>query len=124
MMIDTMILVADVVPNRMVIDQTQIIAAMVGVVLPILVGLVTKTVTRPAVKAMLLLLLSAVTGFLTEALNSDVFVWQQALFAWGITFVIGVAMHFGLWNPTGVATKAQMVGSGTTTTRQTPPPPQ
>lgn len=90
----------------------QIASVLLGTVLPILVGLVTKRVTSSAVKAVLLLALSAVAGFLTELINSSNFVWQQALLTTLITFVTGVAMHFGLWQPTGVSAKAQAAFGG------------
>lgn len=90
------------------IETAQIISMVVGVLLPILVGLVTKTVTSPAFKAVLLFLLAAISGFLTEFLQAGTaFDWQQALFAWLTTFIVAVAMHFGLYSPTGISQKAQ-----------------
>lgn len=90
----------------------QIASVLLGTVLPILVGLVTKKVTSRSIKAVLLLALSAVAGFLTELINSANFVWQQALLSTLITFVTAVAMHFGLWQPTGVSEKAQNAFGG------------
>lgn len=94
----------------MTIDTAQIISMVVGVLLPILVGLVTKVVTSPAFKAVLLFALSAVSGFLTEFLVvGTAFDWQQALFSWLTTFIVAVAMHFGLYSPTGISQKAQEI---------------
>jgi hypothetical protein len=89
------------------IDAVQVASLLIGVFIPILVGLVTKASTSPTIKSLLLLGLSAVSGFLTEFINSSNFVWQQALLSTVVTFVIGVATHYGLWNPTGVTAKAQ-----------------
>ena len=94
------------------LSTVQVASVLVGVFLPILVGLVTKTVTSSSVKALLLALLSAVTGFLTEFINSGNFVWQQALLSAVVTFVTAVAFHFGLWSPTGTSAKAQRAFGG------------
>lgn len=92
------------------ISGSQYLSALIGIVLPILVALVTKWSTSSAVKSILLLLLSVLTSFLTEALNDANFNWQQAVFGTVLTFVVGVASLYGLWRPTGVSGKAQSVG--------------
>lgn len=88
-------------------DKVQISAILIGVLLPLVVGLVTKRYTSPSVKAILLLAASALTAFITEWANSANFVWQQALLTMILTFGTGVVAHKGLWAPTGVAGKAQ-----------------
>lgn len=95
------------------ISTVQVVSILVGTVLPILVGLVTKTVTSPTIKAVLLLALSGLSGFGSEYINDPNFVWQQALLTTVVTFVVGVATHFGLWQPTGVTAKVQAIGSNT-----------
>lgn len=87
------------------IGGSQYLSAIVGVVIPILVAIVTKHSTSATVKSVLLLLLSGVSGFLTEMINDAAFNWQQALFGAILTFVVGVASYFGLWKPTGVDAK-------------------
>jgi hypothetical protein len=89
------------------LNAVQVASLLIGVFIPILVGLVTKVTTSPALKSILLLALSAVSGFLTEFVNSANFIWQQALLTTVVTFVIGVATYYGLWTPTGVTAKAQ-----------------
>jgi hypothetical protein len=89
------------------LNTVQVASLLIGVFIPILVGLVTKRTTNTAVKSILLLALSCTSGFLTEYVNSNNFIWQQALLTSVITFVIGVATHYGLWTPTGVTAKAQ-----------------
>jgi VIT1/CCC1 family predicted Fe2+/Mn2+ transporter len=96
---------ASVAPNS--IGGAQYLSALIGVVLPILVALVTKNAHSATLKSVLLLILSAVSGFLTELQTSGNFVWQQALFGAVMTFVVGVATLFGLWKPTGVDAKAK-----------------
>lgn len=90
------------------LDVNQLISMGIGVILPIIVGLVTTRVTNAGAKAVLLALLAAVAGFGTEYLGDpDRFIWTAALLNWLQTFIIAVAMHYGLWKPTGVAGKAQ-----------------
>jgi hypothetical protein len=81
-------------------DTVQIASVFIGVFIPILVALVTKHSTRASVKSILLAALSAVSGFLTEFVNSGDFVWQQALLTSVVTFVTGTAAYFGLWKST------------------------
>jgi len=98
-------------------DKVQVSAILIGVVLPLLVGLVTRRYTSPAVKSLLLLAASAVTAFITEWANSANFVWQQALLTLILTFGTGVVSYYGLWVPTRVAGKAQDAFGG-----NNPPP--
>jgi hypothetical protein len=88
-------------------STVQVVSLLVGIGLPLLVGLVTKSSTNSTVKSLLLVGLSCVSGFLTEYLNSSHFVWQQALLTSIVTFVVGVAAHYGVFVPTGVTAKAQ-----------------
>ena len=96
-------------------DLAQVISLAVGVVLPLLVGLVTKWDTSPSFRAVLLLLLSAVSAFATEFLasmnNGVAFDVGATLLSVLGTFLIGVGMHFGLWKPSGMSDAAKRVGS-------------
>lgn len=92
-----------------------VLGIVVSTVLPLLVGLVTKTVTHPGAKAILLALLAAVLGLLTELLAA-----VQAGRAYDLgtgiivalgAFLVAVGMHFGIWKPTGLADSAQRVGT-------------
>lgn len=86
----------------------QLVSMIVGVMLPILVGLVTSRVTNPGVKATLLALLSAVSGLGSEWLSrGDDFDLGVAAIYWIQTFIVAVAMHFGLWKPLEVSQAAQ-----------------
>lgn len=84
-------------------NTTQLlINGLVGFVLPILVGLVTRWSTRSGVKAVVLLALTAVTGLLNDWLSHpDINLALAALYA-GETWVVAVATHFGLWKPANV----------------------
>lgn len=94
----------------------QILSLFIGVVLPLLVGLVTRVTTSAGTKATLLAVLSAVTGLLTELLaatqaNTSYDLAQGVLTAIA-TFLVGVGLHYGLWKPTGVSAKLQDVNVG------------
>jgi hypothetical protein len=94
----------------MQLEQLQLISMAIGVLLPILVGVVTRELTHPGVKAILLALLSAVAGFGTEFLGDpEKFIWTAALVNWLQTFIIAVATHYGLWKPTSIAKRAQAI---------------
>lgn len=99
-------------------DKVQISALLIGVALPLIVGLVTKRYTSPRVKALLLLAASALTAFITEWANSANFVWQQAFLTMLLTFGTGVVSLYGFLRPTGLADKAQDAFGGSN-----PPPP-
>lgn len=98
-------------------DLLTILTLIVGTVLPLIVGLITKVVTSPNVKAILLALITVVIAFgneLIAALTShETYDVGSALLKFVGLFLIAVGFHFGLWKPTGVAVKAQEVGSGT-----------
>lgn len=96
------------------LDTAYWLGLLISVVLPVLVGLVTTRVTSPGVKAVLLLALTALNGFLVELAgpHGDDYSVGSAVLLWGISFATGVLSHFGLWKPTGVSGKAQDVGSG------------
>lgn len=86
----------------------QALSMLVGILLPILVAVVTTRLTHPGAKAMLLALLSAVSGILGEYLaHPSGFDWRVAGLAWLGTFLVAVATHYGLWKPTGVASYVQ-----------------
>lgn len=90
----------------------QLISILVGGILPLVTGLVTKATWSGGVRAVVLLALSGVTGVLTDflgALNGGTsFDWATALTAAFLTFLSGVGTYFGLWKPTTLAARFQM----------------
>ena len=90
------------------LDRAYWLALLINVLLPVIVGLVTTRVTSAGTKAVLLLALSGVSGFLTE-LAHPVDGWDAGTAAVLALVAFGTAVlsHFGLWKPTGVAGKAQ-----------------
>ena len=106
------------------LDPALIIQLLVSTVLPLLVGLVTKTVTHGGIKAVLLAGLALVTSLLTELGASitagTTYVLGQGLLLAIPTFLTAVGLHYGLWKPIGAATKAQeLFDSNTITVHET-----
>lgn len=91
-----------------------LIGLLVSTVLPLLVGLVTRSNTNGRIKAILLAALAALTGLLSElgsALSSGTtYDLGIGLLAALGAFLLAVGLHFGLYKPTGVAEAAQRVG--------------
>ena len=66
-----------------VLFDTYWLTVVVSVLLPIVVALVTKQMASGTVKAVTLLVLTAVTGFFTAWLNAgDGFDWKAGLVTW------------------------------------------
>jgi hypothetical protein len=86
-------------------DKVQLSAIFIGVLLPLVVGLITKRYTSASTKAILLLAASALTAFVTEWANSENFVWQQAVLTMLLTFGTGYVAHAGLWTNVKVGDK-------------------
>jgi hypothetical protein len=82
---------------------------LISTVLPVLVGLVTKRVTSAGLKAVLLLALSVLNGFLVElgGPHDSNYSWQTAAVLALVSFAAGVLTHFGLLKPVGVSGWAQ-----------------
>lgn len=95
------------------LDKAYWIGLLISVVLPVLVGLVTKQVTHAGFKAVLLLALSTLNGFLVEYANPGPgYDFGTAVILTLVAFAVGVLSHFGLWKPTGVSGKAQSALGG------------
>lgn len=95
------------------LDVALVVQILVSTVLPLLVGLVTKTITHPGAKAVILAILSLVTSLLTElgeslAAGTTYDVGIGLLLALP-TFLIAVGMHYGIWKPIGASAKAQQL---------------
>lgn len=86
-------------------DQDLILLnALVGVVLPLLVALVTKNVSSARFKSLALLVLSGIGGYLTTLLASDAAVdWKTVGVAVLTIFVTAVASFFGFTKPAKIA---------------------
>jgi len=91
------------------ISAAQWLNVAINLVLPALVALVTARLASGGLKAVVLLLLSAISGFLVSWLdaytNAWVFDWSQAGFTMLIGFAVAVLAHFGLLQPLAITGK-------------------
>lgn len=96
-------------------DLLLIVQMLVGIVLPLFVGLVTNKVTSSAKKSWLLagltLVTSVATGLLEALTNSMVFDIGTALITAVGQFLVSIGLYYGLWKPTGIAETVQDIGS-------------
>lgn len=78
--------------------------------LPVLVALVTKRFADSSVKAIVLALLSVVTGWLTSLqATGGTFEVKSAITSVLVSFAMAVAVHFGLWAPVKVTGRDGLV---------------
>lgn len=97
--------------------KIQMLSLLIGTVLPLISGLVTKASWGGGTRAVVLLALSAFSAFITTAVDAgnsgSAWDWGSALITVGGTFLAGVGTHFGLWNAkfkgTSIADIAQRV---------------
>lgn len=103
-------------------DTAGILAMLVGTVLPLLVGAVTRITLNAGVKALILLLLSAVTAVLSQWLtaltDAQAFHWQAAVLSAITTFLVGLGSHYQLWKPSGLAYRLGVDGLNPTPSHQ------
>ncbi|MFJ7748724.1 hypothetical protein ACIQXM_02065 [Arthrobacter sp. NPDC097144] len=87
-----------------------VLQLILGVGLPVLVGLVTTRATSSGAKAVLLAALSVATSLLTELVGAlqagTIYNLGLALVLGLGTFIVAVATHYGLLRPTGISDKA------------------
>lgn len=96
------------------LDPAQVLTLMIGTVLPLIAGLVTRWNASPGARAITLLVLAAITSFLTMWLDAvttgtPMDVGAALLTVLG-TFLVGVGSHFGLWGPVGAADAVKRTG--------------
>lgn len=93
---------------------TLVVQFLLATIMPLLVGLVTTRVTSGRIKALLLAGLTLITTLLTtlyNGLNGEPVEWFSVIFTTVASFVVSVAIHFGLWKPVGAAQALQELGT-------------
>jgi hypothetical protein len=88
--------------NAVITVDVALWGLVVGTVLPIVVGLVTKSNTDAAVKAVVLLGLAAVISVGQEIVAEGSFEVKATLLKLALLFLTSVGAHFGLLKPAGV----------------------
>lgn len=99
----------------MLVSTTSLLTMAVGVLIPILNGLLTKYGATKA-RAYLQLVLNGANGFLVEWLNAATtsadFNVNQALLLSLLSLITAVAVQAGVWAPMGVSEAAKRAGVG------------
>jgi len=91
----------------MIIDENaQLITVLSGVVIPLLVGVLTKLEASSALKSVCNAALSAL-GSVLATMQLEFWDWKWFFISWASTFVVSIASYYGLWKPTTVAPRVQ-----------------
>jgi|SRR5688572_4935115 len=90
----------------MLYSDMTLLTLVAGVVIPLLVGVLTKLDAHSGVKAVLNLGLSALAAGLATVNEID-FRWHPFLVNFAFTWVVSVATYYGFWRPTEVSIKVQ-----------------
>ena len=88
----------------------QFVTVLIGLVAPVLVGLVTKSSSSAAVKATILAFVAAAVGVgqgFIDTPPGQTWVWQVAVFNAVIAWLTAVSTYFGYYKPVGVSDWAQ-----------------
>jgi hypothetical protein len=75
-----------------------------SMVIPLVVGLLTKISTSSGVKAVLMLVLNAVQTLIVQATMADgtAIIDQSTFIAWALALVVSVATYFGVYKPLNI----------------------
>lgn len=92
-------------------DTYQWLNIAVSLILPLVVGLLTKASWNGNLKAVLLLAVSAISALGTDLITAGTLEgWKLLLEQTAINWLVAVAMHFHVWRPTGVAASVAEIG--------------
>jgi hypothetical protein len=88
------------------LDAT-VVTFITGALLPLLVGVITKLHLHSGVKAVIHAFLSAISAMIitSTTLEGVAVISRETLVTAFITWLVGVAAHFGFWTPTTVTPK-------------------
>ncbi len=92
-------------------DWRGLLSVLLLIGLPLLVGLFTRPSTSARIKALALIVLAVFKGFIEAWLLAidtglDFAVWPAVMNSL-ITLIVAIALHFGVWRPTGAAAATQ-----------------
>lgn len=81
----------------------MLLTLLLGVILPIVRGIITKVSASQSLKTTVGLILSTVAGIAVQAQQGDGLISKQMVVAAIIVFVTAQAAHYGVWQPTGAS---------------------
>ena len=90
------------------------VSSLLGVIIPIVVGVITKSSASPGLKAVANIVLSGVAAVVTQNLveGGGAVLSQDTLVLAALTWVVSIATYFGLYKPAGVTDKVQTKTAG------------
>jgi hypothetical protein len=92
-------------------DLYQWLNIVVSIVLPLLVGLLTKQSWNRNLKAVLLLAVAAISAGVTDLITAgSLDDWKMILQQTIINWLVAVAVHYHVWKPTGVSATVAEIG--------------
>lgn len=83
-----------------------------GVLVPILVGIVSKCAAPASLKSVLNLVLSGIAGLVATAQATDGVLSKEAIVAWLLALTASIATYYGVYKPTGVSGSVQEATAG------------
>lgn len=86
----------------MLYSDMGLLALLTGVIVPLLVGLLTKLNASPGVKAFVNLGLTALGAALATS-NQIGFSWKPFAVNFGVAWAVSVGSYYGFYKPTGTA---------------------
>lgn len=91
-------------PTKQILDA-QTISLLVGIVIPLVVGLLSKIHASSGLKAVINAALSAIAGALAAYASTGFSAtdWKTLVTSIVTTWVVSVATYYGVYKPTGVA---------------------
>lgn len=93
-------------------DLGQTISILVGFVIPLLVGLLSRVNASRHLKAALNFGLAALAAALSGIVPSEPFQWDGFVVTFALTWATSIASYYGLLKPTGVAGSVSQATSG------------
>lgn len=95
--------------DSVLLVDTQVLAILAGIILPLLTGIVTKLKADSAVKAVSTAVLAVITGAVATLVGEPEagIRLYDFLFATGLAFVSSIATYYGFWRPTGISGAVQ-----------------
>lgn len=95
----------------MLYSDMTVYALLIGVVVPLLVGLVAKSTASPGLKSFLNFGLTAL-GVALATSNQLGFDWKPFLINFGFAWAVSIGTYYGFYKPTGVAGTVANIAPG------------
>lgn len=91
----------------MITIDAVFVTAIVGVLIPIFVGLVTKLKASSSIKAVISIVLSAVQSLIVSSMidGGGAIISKNTFILWVLSLIVSVASYVGIYKPTGISEK-------------------